>query len=189
MRNYRYIERYLNQLLDDVYPQPPDPGHQRAGEEIIHRWLSKLTGLKTIVDVGCGQGQFLKALSKYGYVEGVTLGTDFDIAKSCSFNVYNKDFTFLEFDDKSVDLVFARHVIEHSPMPLLTLMEWARVSKQWLLMIIPSLDIFGPGGQNHYYVLRNDQWRILLDRAGWKPIWEDISKDPVAETRWLCEKK
>lgn len=187
MRDYKRIELYLNSLLEDIYAQPPDEGHQWAIVDCAARWLSLLTGVNSILDVGCGQGQAIPVLKKYaGKVTGVTLGEDCGICQAKGFDVRQEDMSFLSFPDNSFDLVWARHTLEHSPMPLLTLMEWHRVSKQWLCLIVPDLEHFGPTGQNHYYVLRSDQWANLLERAGWHPIWEDNSNQ--MEYRFMCEK-
>lgn len=186
MRDYQHIERYLNHLLADIYPQPSDRGHQVAIHQVCNEWLSKLDNINTILDVGCAQGQAIPELQKYGKVVGVTLGEDADVAKKKGYDIYRNDISFLPFEDESFDLLFARHTIEHSPMPLLTLMEWYRVSRQWLLLVVPSLEFFGPTGINHYYVLQDDQWTNLLKRSGWHPIWEDDSNE--LEHRFMCEK-
>lgn len=189
LRNYNNLERYLNELTGDVYEQPPDGGHQAAIDDVTAKWLPQIQGLNAILDVGCGQGQAFPVLSKYaGRVAGVTLGTDAAICQDNGLEVYSEDMTFLSFDDGEFDLIFARHTLEHSQMPLVTLMEWHRVSKQFLLLVVPNLEFFGPSGRNHYYVLRPDQWENLLTRAGWHPIWQDLESEPM-EYRFMCEKK
>lgn len=188
MRNYCHIERYLNELSGDIYEQPPDGGHQAALEIVILKWVSSLQGLNSVLDVGCGQGQAFAALSKYAKrVTGVTLGNDAIICQEKDLEVYSYDMSFLPFDDNEFDLVFSRHSLEHSAMPLLTLMEWQRVARQWMLLVVPTLKAFGPGGLNHYYVLTPEQWANLLDRAGWHIIWTDDSEK--MEHRYMCEKK
>lgn len=187
MRDYRHVERYLNELAGDVYGQPPDEGHQEALEEIAGKWLSHLHGLQTILDVGCGQGQAFEVLGRYAQrVVGVTLGGDAEVCREKGLDVHRADLAFLPFEDEVFDLVWARHIAEHAPAPLLALMEWHRVARQWLLLVTPSLDHYGPGGRNHYYVLLPEQWRALLERAGWHIIWTDESH--ATEHRWLCEK-
>lgn len=181
------MERYLNTLLQDIYPQPSDPGHQAMIKDVANKWVSNLTDLNSILDVGCGQGQAIPVLSKYAKcVEGVTLGDDVEIAQNQGYTVNRADMSFLPFRENVFDLIFSRHSLEHSPMPLLTLMEWRRVSKQWLLLVVPDLEHFGPSGKNHYYVLNPSQWANLLTRAGWSPIWHE--QIPEFEYRWMCEK-
>jgi SAM-dependent methyltransferase len=187
MRDYQHIERYLNILVDDIYPQPPDPGHQGMLENICKKWLPELTDLESILDVGCGQGQAFPILQQYAKrVEGITLGSDFDICQSNGLKVQLVDMSFLPYSDENFDLIFARHVLEHSPAPLLTLMEWWRVSRRWLMLILPHPDYYGYRGRNHYYVFNRKQMDNILNQAGWRAIWRD--EEEISELRVFCEK-
>jgi len=187
MRDYQHIERYLNSLLGDVYPQPPDAGHQAMIEAIAHKWLSILSGLDSILDVGCGQGQAFPVLQQYASrVEGVTLGTDAAVCGRKGYLVISSDMAFLPHLDETFTLIFARHVLEHSPMPLLALMEWHRVAIQWLFLILPDPAHYGYIGKNHYYVLNREQIDNLLNISGWRPIWRDDKE--TTEIRVFCEK-
>jgi SAM-dependent methyltransferase len=155
MRNYQHIERYLNILSGAIYPQPPDPGHQRMLENVCKKWLPALANLKSILDVGCGQGQAFPVLSQYAKrVEGITLGSDVDICRAKGLK--------------------------------LSLMAGWRVSKQWLMLIMPDPKHYGYIGKNHYYVLNRQQIDNLLNVAGWHPIWRD--DEEKTELRMLCEK-
>lgn len=187
MRDYQHIERYLNILAADIYPQPPDPGHQRMLENICKLFLPRLTDIKSILDVGCGQGQAFPVLQRYAKrVEGVTLGSDGDICQDKGLKVKLADMSFLPYPDSEFDLIFARHVLEHSPAPLLSLMEWWRVSKQWLMLIMPDPARYGYGGKNHYYVFIREQMDNILGQAGWRAIWRD--EEEKTELRVFCEK-
>lgn len=189
MRDYRHVERYLNILQGDVYPQPSDAGHDGLAREIVHKWVSQLSNIKNALAVGCGQGNEIKFLKEFiPDVVGVTLGEDYQVCMSKNLETYNADMGFLPFDYDQFDLVYARHVLEHSPMPLLALMEWQRVSKQWLLLVVPDPRHFQVGGRNHYYVLTAEQWRVLLERAGWHPIWTEDNRGEPFEHRFMCEK-
>ena len=194
MRQYKNFDRYLNELIGDIYPQPPDPGHQAAIVDVANKWLSSLVSLNSILDVGCGQGQAIPELQKHAArVSGVTLGEDAVIAREAGYDIQIDDISFLSYEDESFDLIFARHTLEHSPMPLITLMEWHRVAIQWLCVIVPNLDAFGPSGRNHYYVLSSPQWANLLERSGWHIIWQEEYQMPDTpepmEYRFMCEKK
>lgn len=199
MRDYKYIDQYINKLYADIYPQPEDDGHTRLAKHAIDDWMSKMTTCRSVLDVGCGTG-FCQAMFEswgMGY-EGICLGEDFLVAQRLGRNVKKMDFSFLEYPDNSFDLIFARHSLEHSPMPLLTLMEWARVSGNWLGVIVPTPEWFTFKGKNHYLVMEMDQLKQLLDVSGWNVMWETVHEEMWDETktvsrpfeyRLMCEKK
>lgn len=204
MRNYTNIDKYLDHLLADVYPQPQDSGHTELAQEVIDLWMSRLPDVHSVLDVGCGEGfcqpMFERWQAKY---TGVALGQDVVMALGQDRNVLRMDFNFLEFYDKSFDLVFSRHSLEHSPMPILTLMEWSRVSKGFLGVVLPAPEHYTFEGLNHYSVMSVPQFYAIAERANWHPIWTDIKEvahpaptvqDPAAVRRepteyWIfCEK-
>lgn len=127
------------------------------------------------------------------------------------------DFNFLVWQDETFDLVWSRHTLEHSPFPLITLMEWRRVTKAtgFLALIMPAPEPEGfwtVHGRNHYSVLPKENVEWLLRRAGWHILQFDnsltnhhprfldhsaLTKDQkrnilkeeprVIENRWLCK--
>jgi SAM-dependent methyltransferase len=44
------------------------------------------------------------------------------------------------FADKSFDFVVASHVIEHIPDPMAALLEWERVARHYLFLVVPHRD-------------------------------------------------
>jgi SAM-dependent methyltransferase len=188
MRDYTYIDIYLDELKQDIYEQPPDEWHTKMATEVINKWIPQLEGCKTVLDVGCGQGFCASIFEKLNISYfGVTFGKDFDVMLTDKSCIFNEDFTFFPGKDNSFDLVFSRHSLEHSPMPLLTLMEWHRISKKWLCLITPNPAHFGFGGQNHYFVLTLNQLQFILVRSGWKIMWADVTNG--IEYRFMCEKR
>ena len=188
MRDYKNIDHYLNILTSDIYPQPLDPEHTKRTKEVVFKWCD--IGLKTVLDIGCGQGvafHFLQSVNLK--ITGVTLGLDYQVClkEYSDMKVVEADMHFLPFEAESFDIVFARHVLEHSPMPLLALMEWNRVAKDRLIVVLPNPDKEVVGGKNHYYVLPKLQWKYLFKRAGWVIKEEDDSCD--FEYRFLLTKK
>lgn len=172
MRDYKHIEYYLNKLAGDIYLQPEDEGHTYYAKKAIDDWMSRMTTCKSVLDVGSGEG-FCQPFFEHWNVsyEGVCLGEDFIVAQEKGRNVKKMDFHFLEYEDNSFDMIFARHSLEHSPMPLLALMEWERVSRFWLGIILPSPEWYGFKGKNHYSVMTQDQFENLLKPSGWKVLW------------------
>lgn len=179
MRNWEHIDQYITKLYDQIYPQPEDAGHTQLAQKVINYWMSRMTTCHSVLDVGCGQGMCQSMFEKWGVsYEGIALGEDVTIAQEQGRNVKRMDFNFLDYPDNNVDLIFARHSLEHSPMPLLTLMEWARVSKNWLGIVLPAPEWYTYKGQNHYSVMNLEQVRNLLDVAGWNILWERIDELP-----------
>ncbi len=201
MRNFTHIDRYMTQLYADIYPQPPDPGHTALATKVIDHWCSRLTHCYSVLDVGAGQGFCQPLFERWNIAyTGIAMGEDVVVAQANGRNVHRMDFSFLEYDGNSFDMVFSRHSLEHSPMPLLTLMEWARVSRNWLGLVLPHPDWYGYKGLNHYSVMNTDQIKNMLDRAGWHVIWEEVDTLPAADKQenpphrnheiWLfCEKQ
>lgn len=184
-RDFQHINEYLNELGQDIYPQPVDPGHLEWATEFID-FIQEKIGLegKEVFDVGCGVGFVAPLFLKYGaYYSGVTLHPE-DVSTSKHPTVIGlADFHFL--GDTTWDIVFSRHSLEHSPMPLLALMEWYRVSKKYLCLVLPSPNHFGEVSRNHYSVMSREQAGFLLRRSGWNILHEQSS---VEEIRLICEK-
>jgi len=199
MRDYKYIDSYINKLYGDIYEQPEDTGHTHLARKVIDHWMSKMTTCHSVLDVGCGQGM-CQAMFENWHVkyEGIALGEDVIKAQALGRNVHKMDFSFLDYPDDFVDLIFSRHSLEHSPMPLLTLMEWARVSKNWLGLVLPAPEWYTYTGLNHYSVMNMEQVKQMLKVAGWNVMWEDIhyevfnSDENLVKPNeyWImCEKK
>lgn len=199
MRDFKHIDGYITKLYGEIYPQPDDSGHTRMANDVIYEWMSKMTTCKSVLDAGCGTG-FCQAMFEHCGVqyEGICLGEDYLEAQNLGRNVKKMDFSFLDYPDNSFDLIFARHSLEHSPMPLLTLMEWHRVSKNWLGLILPTPEWFTHKGQNHYFVLNMEQIKNILEVSGWNVMWEEVHQEEwdrkthamlPFEFRIMCEKK
>jgi len=189
MRDFSNFNRYLNAILGDDYGQEADAGHTAMMREVIQNWITKMTTCKSVLDVGAGAVAIAEPFFKALNIEytGIALGMDSHKAKGRGKNVENMDMNFMEFQDYSFDMVFARHVVEHSPMPLMTLMEFHRVAKSWLCLIVPDPAAYGRVGQQHYSVLEADQWEFLAERAGWGTIWTDMTNP--TEFRFMFEKR
>ncbi len=196
--DFTHISQYLQALRGDIYPQKPDPGHTDLALSLLAQWLPSISTTEphTVLDIGCGQGfcQEFFELSGWAWT-GVTLGEDYTVCKQLGLNVHNADMSFLPFADDSFTLGFARHVAEHSPMPLLTLLEWNRVIKEYLIFIVPKPsksdnDPSGEivGGRNHYALFPRPQWEALLKWAGWKVAWQWQDAPEVREYRYFLQK-
>ena len=188
LRDFGHINRYLNTLMGDDYGQPPDNGHEEMIRDVMEKWISNMSS-KSVLDIGCGATAIAEPYFTQRGIEytGIALKRDAEQAQASGKNVIMADMSFLTiFPEDSFDLIWARHVVEHSPMPLLTLFEFARVSRAHLCLIVPRPQFFGRTSKQHYSVLYKDQWEFLMERAGWGVIWRDENGQ---EYRFMAEKK
>lgn len=199
MRDWKRIDQYVTKLYKDIYLQPEDTGHTTLAQKVIDHWMSMMTTCHSVLDVGCGTGFCQPMFERWGKTyEGVCLGDDYIDANNHGRNVKNMDFSFLDYPDESFDFIFSRHSFEHSPMPILTLMEWNRVSKAWLGLVVPAPEWYTYRGRNHYSVMNQEQLRMILIASGWNVLWEEVdSLEFNVETHemrpheywFMCEKK
>lgn len=189
-RNWNIIDSYYHELINqDIYPQPKDDQHVEWASQVIDRWMPQLIseGCLCVLDVGCGVAFTQDMFESRGvsYI-GITLGSDYNEDVLVNKNVYQEDFNFIpELLSGVADVVFSRHSLEHSPFPLLTLMEWHRVSKEWLILVMPNPRDWTYLGRNHYSVMPPQLIRWMLRRAGWKILDYEYTRK---ELRYLCQK-
>lgn len=193
MRDYTNIDRYITELQGDVYGQPTSDGHLEAIKDVMLKWVFTKADVKTILDVGCGQGESIEFGQQYGkYVEGVTLPPDYDVIQqkkpSIAPFVHNADMHFMPFPDKSFDAVFIRHALEHSYMPLILLKDLYRISKKYVFVVVPSHAV-GVVGDNHYSILTSPMWERLFELAGFVMTDKVEKAEPVIELRFQLEKR
>jgi len=122
-------------------------------------------------------GYFLDEMRDRGYtdVTGISLSPeDIKLCEDNGHTIKQYDMSFLPqkdgYYDESIDFIFARQSLEHSPYPIFTLMEYNRVLKQGSRIYIevpaPDCDRRHEYNQNHYSILGENQWAALLLRTG-----------------------
>jgi SAM-dependent methyltransferase len=162
------------------------------GESQLHKVLSK-QAIETyvdplnlpkdahILDLGCGPGYFLDEMKDRGYTNliGVTLSPgDIKTCEDKGHTIKKYDLSFLPqkdgYYDESVDFIFIRQALEHSPYPIFSLMEYNRILKQgsYIYIEVPAPDCergheFNP---NHYSIMGSNQLGALLVRTGFDVI-------------------
>jgi SAM-dependent methyltransferase len=190
MRDYLFIDCYLDKLSKDIYDQPEDKGHTKMAKGAIEWLFSHDIEINNVLDVGCGVG-FCSDMFTENRVAwtGITMSeNDCDTGLSKDYDIHQMDISFLnEYGDNSFDLIFARHILEHSPMPLLTLMEWHRVSSRYLFIVLPTPEYWQRNGRNHYYVLEKLDWKALFGFSNWRLLDEFDMKmsNPLFFGEWL----
>ena len=177
--DYKKFKAFEKKALDTVYSEPVGGFHDVLIPDIIQQFLSKfdLDPQCKILDIGCGPGVFIKSAQSMGYnnVTGVTLSTqDVDACTEQGFAVLHASMTDLPVADASVDFIWCRHALEHSPYPLFTLFEFYRVLKPTGQIFI---EVPAPGNErvhmhefnpNHYSILGDRMWYGLFDKANFE---------------------
>jgi len=102
-------------------------GKTEAIARIIQRYVSKQP--RRILVVGCGSGLEAAILSQElnAHTIGIDLDTDFDATAVERVTLQRGDATQLQFPDKSFDLVYSYHALEHIPKFRTALSEMYRV--------------------------------------------------------------
>jgi 2-polyprenyl-3-methyl-5-hydroxy-6-metoxy-1,4-benzoquinol methylase len=176
----RFFE-FMDSLEKETYAEEPSSIHDNISKQALEHLFSaySIPESARILDIGCGQGVALTPLRERGYhATGITLNdTDVAICRAKGFDVHKMDQSFLEFGAASFDIIWARHVAEHSIMPYYTLTEFRRVLKTSGLMYfeVPGVNTTGhERNPNHYSVLGQQMWLSLLERSGFRTL-ETIS--------------
>jgi SAM-dependent methyltransferase len=132
-----------------------------------------------ILDLGCGPGYFLDVMKEKGYTDltGVTLSEgDIKLCQGKGHTIKKYDLSFLPkkdgYIDESVDFIFLRHALEHSPYPIFSLIEYNRVLKQnakiYIEVPAPDCERKHEFNLNHYSIFGHVQLAALLQRTGFK---------------------
>ena len=153
--------------------------HAVLTKQVVETYIDPLNLDKNakILDLGCGPGYFLDEMKERGYtdVTGVTLSPgDQQTCRDKGHTIKGYDLSFLPqvdgYYDESVDFIFLRHALEHSPYPIFSLMEYNRVLKQGSKMYIevpaPDCDRKHEFNLNHYSIMGHNQLAALLVRCG-----------------------
>ena len=177
-RDLAPLDRFLDRLALDLYPETPSSLHSEITAVALER-LDKLFPLQPgmkVLDVGCGQGPALEYFrdKKLDYL-GITLGDeDLKECRGKGFHVEKMDQSFLTIPDESLDVVWARHVIEHSIFPLFTLDGFRKVLRPggmlYLEIPAPETSCHHERNPNHYSVFPKGCWRALLERSGFRIV-------------------
>jgi SAM-dependent methyltransferase len=162
-----------------IYDEGNSPMHESLTKEIAEKYVAPLNLAKDakILDLGCGPGYFLDWLKSKEFTNyvGVTLSPgDIQLCEEKGHTIKKYDLSFIPqsdgYFDESVDFIFLRHALEHSPYPIFSLMEYNRLLKQggklYIEVPAPDCERRHEWNLNHYSILGANQLVALLTRCG-----------------------
>ncbi len=180
MRNYQRLEEFLNERFLDIYMEPVGEPHTSIIKMMISKTIKdyKIMPGARILDVGCGQGTALQEFRNAGFNPvGICFGEEAKINKNNGFKIIESDMSFLDISGEAYDLIWCRHVIEHSIFPYFTISEMYRILNPGgiFYMEVPAAGSISKHEENpnHYSVHTKEMWNSLLKRSGFSAIHEN----------------
>jgi len=136
-----------------------------------------------VVEVGAGNGRLLDLLNQQSYCSVVACNIDSVNVASCRDRGIYVDVCEMHLDrwtKYEADLYIFRHVLEHSPCPMLVLQAAYDTLKVggfvYVEVPLPDSAFHHEDNPNHYSVLSASMWRSLSRKVGFD-IMRDISID------------
>jgi SAM-dependent methyltransferase len=143
---------------------------KRQGLSLLLKHCS--TAGQTLLDYGCGRGEFIKMASEAGLK---VTGTDADpqcvllgarFGPTCQLEVQDP---LAQFGNKSFDVVACFHVLEHVDNPKAVLTAIKKIARKYVLIAVPNLRylhrLFGQPnsleGTNEGHLQSWDHWHFL----------------------------
>lgn len=134
----------LNSHYDGEYSDRMKAWRRLAAHDKVNNLQAMLRfeSVSSVLEVGCGTGAVLAEVARRGVGQqhfGVDISDPSEHAdtEGTSVQLQRYDGDKLPFDDRSFDLVFASHVIEHVPDPRGFLAEMARVASHLIYLEVP----------------------------------------------------
>lgn len=164
------FEELLNYLHKDVGPTLENSVHDHTSKHAIDR-INSIYPLKNkcVLDIGCGIGRDMFYMESLGAkCWGVTINEK-EFIKIEHPRIYLCDMHDLSLFG-GMDLIFASHVLEHSPCPLLVLKQFYTALQPYgkVYIEVPSPKPWSIHNQNHYSIFCKDMWLELFSKARFK---------------------
>ena len=176
---YEKFLAYERRAYSTVYSEREGSFHDDIIRQLASTFLPQLTKANhaMIIDIGSGPGIFLESARALGYqnLVGVTLSDeDVTACQQRGFQTIKSSMSDLDLADESVDVIWCRHALEHSPYPLFTLYEFDRVLRPQgrMLIEVPAPDnaraFIHEYNPNHYSIMGLRMWDGLFEKSGFE---------------------
>lgn len=159
------------------------------GKQLAAKKTSKLIGDKkaSILDIGCGKGDFLDKLHKQGHDH--LYGNDIEKPTNLSAHIQwiPGAFPSLETKDRQFDLITLTHVFEHVPEPLRAIRQLHLMTRPGGLILLSQPNIRSRQAQRyqdswlhldpprHLHLIPAKQLKSMFSKAGFELVSETYS--------------
>ena len=192
-RRHRVLDELIARQHRQIQAQPPDPNHTRLTIEIVNKWAPRIGVGGDVLDVGCGQAVAKEVWEANGFTwYGATIGPDAQVLKGRGLEVKEVDMHALS---GTYDVVYARHILEHSPAPAVALRVWRELAP-WLIVVVPAFPS-ALAHAGHLSIMPYPSWARLfwfvgleIEEYDWAkynnpPPWGEVG----SEYRFLLERQ
>lgn len=172
--------------LKKYYPESYYGSRKSFFEDAVNRWrIKKLPGRIqkfSVLDIGCGNGSFLKLLSRRGFlVRGTEIAPEYHFSNTeISSKICKKELKECKFSDNEFDIITMWHTLEHFANPLDYLSETRRILKEngFLIIEVPNFQSwqsrltksnwFHLDVPRHVFHYSPQSMNIILSKTGFK---------------------
>ncbi len=147
--------------------------HNSESSDIIVPFILNILNVKSVVDFGCGLGNFIKSFKKHGVEEILGLdGTWVDMDRLFQ-NINKSEFSVVDLEGpiklgKKYDLGICLEVAEHLTQESEQVLVESLVNASDIILF--SAAIPGQGGQNHINEQWLSHWADLFSVHGYLPV-------------------
>jgi SAM-dependent methyltransferase len=166
--DYSRLDKYLAEFKGRTRRDSGFQYHEGLTDFALKQFVDKHE-FGDVLDVGIGVGYALRKFKARGLrVTGITQEhSEADSAKADGLDARIMDMNFLDFPDSSFDLVWCRHALEHSLMPIIALMEFRRVLRPggYLYVEVPSDCIMHIMNVDHHSLFADHVWQTIFKKV------------------------
>jgi glycosyltransferase involved in cell wall biosynthesis/peptidoglycan/xylan/chitin deacetylase (PgdA/CDA1 family)/ubiquinone/menaquinone biosynthesis C-methylase UbiE len=165
------LENSLQSAYGEIVHEPSNELNEIGTVQALNEYSEIMTSSSRVLDVDCGRGFAMKEMKRRNLNPvGITvIDDDCVCCQSQGLNVLKQDMSHMtQIGDGDFDGVFARHSLEHSPIPVIALRELWRVIKPraWMIVIVQQSSVIVC--DNHYNIFEPREWASLFAMAGFE---------------------
>lgn len=177
-KNINKLELFLEKIKNDIPSEPHSDFHINITYSMFEEFINDFNlGIgDKVLDIGCGQGVALLFFDNVGMLaRGITQSpNNLALCQERNLNASLMNYSFLDFENESFDVVWCRHVLQLSTTPYFDLSEIYRVLKSpgYLYLEVPAPNTVSKheSKENNYSVFDKNLWDSLLTKTGFEVV-------------------